>query len=68
MLEQLKVLMMEQLKVLMMEQLKCQYKDIPVWSVTVGRPEDLHPQRSRKLTLKDMRPPERSRKGISCLL
>ena len=34
-----------------------QYKDIPVWSVTVGRPEDPPPQRSCKLTLKDMRPP-----------
>jgi hypothetical protein len=23
----------------------CQYKDIPVWSVTVGRPEDPPPQK-----------------------
>jgi hypothetical protein len=35
----------------------CQYKDIPVWKVTVGRSEDPPPQRSRKLSLKDIRPP-----------
>ena len=39
----------------------CQYKDIPVWSVTVGRPEDPLSQRSRKLTLKDLRLTQRSR-------
>ena len=39
----------------------CQYKDIPVRSVTVGRPEDPLSQRSRKLTLEDLRPPQRSR-------
>ena len=32
-----------------------------IWSVTVGRPEDPLSQRSRKLTLKDLRPTQRSR-------
>ncbi len=37
------------------------YCTVPVWNVTVGRPGDPPLQRSRKLTLKDMRPPQRSR-------
>ena len=31
---------------------QCQYKDIHVWSVTAGRPEDPPDERSRNLTRK----------------
>ena len=35
------------------EELSVQRCTVPVWSVTVGRPGDPPPQRSRKVTLKD---------------